>query len=941
MKKEYLSVVALLFALCIDAQNFIHPGMLHTQADLDRTREKVEAGEEPWASAYKKLLSSPHVDLDWIPAPVEKLVRGGRTIWEADPDNYQAAYRDVATAYQCALVWHVSGNAAYADKAVQILNAWARTCKKVSGDTNACLAYGLYGYQFANAAELMRDYPGWDRADFERFKEWMLKVWYHGAIGFLQGRNGTQDDHYWSNWGLCNVMCAMSIGILCDDIFIYNQAAEYYKYMEDHRYGESLHHLVWKLHPDERGPFGYFGQMQESNRDQGHAAMALALAADLCGTGRNQGDDFYALKNDRIVCGFEYVNAYNSGVDDLPNSPYTNCDGTFPVMGDFARGTCRPAQARIVNYYENIRGIEVPYTRKMLESHDGGIEGGGRFGGGNSGGYDQLGFTTLTCSLDPLEDKSKVPTILSGKIAYDGREIDRPDVNCIPKGSVVVLTALLPEGEADTGLWTWDDNPECASPTRTVTLDASKTFRVHYTNAQGVANTQLFALHVEGEGWAGSLSPYYKMEGGTGTDTLVYVKKNKELTIGVEYADTPVREWKWDKSVNGKTWSSLGNASASMTFASVSSNAYYRVTMVNQAGVRLSKVFRVEVSELDPFVVSSSTGIYEGTSLAVERGATVALAATPNSLLAQSVNSVRIYHWTSEGDTLQSDTLTFHLNAQGGKVADLSDTLYVGVLDTCAEYSLHFRRVSSSGSETSTLLHFHLPVYESNTLEAEATDSFYLASPQTGKYLRNTDATFVNYDETADRDFLWRIREMPLYGHRYMIVSQAGGNKHLSDEGKLVSSSDYSKHSFNLLRKCSDEDLYAIGISSSAGGGFFAVDEDGGTLAVDKSGSFSEFPLRITKKVQPEGPDAIKDIAEGSTEREAPLVDYAFRDGILYLQARTDGVLKLYDLSGCCLQTQACKSGENRIQLQERVKGVLVGTYRSADGKWQNLKFVR
>ena len=243
-------------SLWLNAQNFIHPGMLHTQADLDRTKAKVEAGEEPWASAYRKLLTSPHVSLDWKAAPVEKIVRGGRTIWEPDPDNYQLAYRDAATAYQCALVWHISGDKAYADKSVQILNAWAKTCKKVSGDTNACLAYGLYGYQFANAAELMRDYPGWNATDFGRFKEWMLKVWYHGVIGFLQGRNGTQDDHYWSNWGLCNVLCAMSIGILCDDVFIYNQATEYYKYMEDHRYGESLHHLVWKLHPDERGPFG-------------------------------------------------------------------------------------------------------------------------------------------------------------------------------------------------------------------------------------------------------------------------------------------------------------------------------------------------------------------------------------------------------------------------------------------------------------------------------------------------------------------------------------------------------------------------------------------------------------------------------------------------------------------------------------------------------------
>ena len=941
MKKRYLIVMTLCSSLWLNAQNFIHPGMLHTQADLDRTKAKVEAGEEPWASAYRKLLTSPHVSLDWKAAPVEKIVRGGRTIWEPDPDNYQLAYRDAATAYQCALVWHISGDKAYADKSVQILNAWAKTCKKVSGDTNACLAYGLYGYQFANAAELMRGYPGWDATDFGRFKEWMLKVWYHGVIGFLQGRNGTQDDHYWSNWGLCNVLCAMSIGILCDDVFIYNQATEYYKYMEDHRYGESLHHLVWKLHPDERGPFGYFGQMQESNRDQGHAEMALALAADLCGTGRNQGDDFYALMDDRIVCGFEYVNAYNSGVDDLPNSPYTNCDGTFMRMGDWARGTNRPAQARIVNYYENVRGIDVPYSRKMLEMNENGIDAGGGFGGGNSGGYDHLGFSTLMCTLDPLEDKTKVPTVLNGKITYEGREIDRPDVNCIPKGATVTLTALLPDGETDTGKWAWDDEPACTSATRDIVLDTSRTFRVHYTNEKGVSNTQLFALHVEGEGWTGNFTPYYKANGTTGTDTLIYVRKYDELTLGMEYIDTPVREWKWEKSTNGQNWNALGHNENLMTLPSVSSNAYYRVTMTNQAGARLQQTFRVEVSEIDPFITYGDNKIYSGTTLAVPRHTAVSLYASPNSLLAQSANSTRIYKWILDKDTIQADTLTFHLNDLGGKVADLNDTLCVGVLDTCMEYTLMFHRVSQTGSKAETVLHFNLPVYESNTLEPQAKDSFYIKDPQTGRYLRNTDATFTALDETDDRSFLWRIRPMPLYGDRYMFVSQTDNNKHLSDEGTLTTKNDYSKHSFNLFRKYSDEDLYAIGLSSSAGSGFLETDAGNPALSVTTRSVFSEFPFAIIRKVQPDDPDGIKDRRNETEYTINPIVSYSCHGQELYLKSKEAGILRIYSLSGVLLQTETCGMGDNHIRLTSRNKGICIGLYATSTGKRQSIKITR
>ena len=50
-------------------------------------------------------------------------------------------------------------------------------------------------------------------------------------------------------------LSAISIGILCDDVYTYNAGMEYYKYMEDRGYAESLHNLVWILFDDERGPF--------------------------------------------------------------------------------------------------------------------------------------------------------------------------------------------------------------------------------------------------------------------------------------------------------------------------------------------------------------------------------------------------------------------------------------------------------------------------------------------------------------------------------------------------------------------------------------------------------------------------------------------------------------------------------------------------------------
>lgn len=119
----------------------------------------------------------------------------------------------------------------------------------------------------------------------------------------------------------------MSIGILCDDVHMYNQGVSFYKY--DHvgtykdRSNESvilndgcdefIGNLVPVVHKDSRGPLGYLGQMQESGRDQGHALMALGLALDLCTVGFNQGDDLFAYMNDRIAAGTEFVATMNFG----------------------------------------------------------------------------------------------------------------------------------------------------------------------------------------------------------------------------------------------------------------------------------------------------------------------------------------------------------------------------------------------------------------------------------------------------------------------------------------------------------------------------------------------------------------------------------------------------------------------------------------------------
>ena len=933
-KRFVLWVCALGCSAWVSAQGFLHPGALHTQADFDRAKAKIEAGEDPWAAAYDKLMTSKHVDLNWTPNPTVKIIRGGGTIWEPERDNYWAAYNDVATAYQCALVWKLTGNTAYADKAIQILNAWARTCKAVSGDSNGCLATGIYGYEFANAGELMRDYEGWSQVDFDAFKAWMRKVFLEGAFDFLERRNGTYDDHYWSNWGLCNVLCAVSIGVLCDDVYTYNAGMEYYKYMENHRYAESLHNLVWILFEDARGPFGYLGQMQESHRDQGHASMAVALAGDICGLGLNQGDDLFAYMDDRIVAGFEYVAAYNCGVDDLPNETYTNSDGSYPEMGSGGRGTARSNWPRIVNYYENVRGVEVPYCHEIMLKDANGIDGGGGFYGSNSGGYDHLGFTALMCSLDPLADKTMVPSILDASVEYDGNVVARNLVNNIPGGTVVTLKAALRDGGADTGRWTWDDDPSCTSPVREVVLDTSSVFRVRYVNGKGVESTQLFTLQVDGDFKLIPVTPYCKVNGVEGNDTVIYVPKNGKLLFGLEYTGAGVREWKWERSSNGERWNSMTNNGGLLELPSVASGAYYRVTLVHKSGAEVCQTFRVEVSEIDPYIIYGGGSVHAGTTLVLAKGSSFGLYAEPNSILGQSANSTRIYKWVVGGDTVKVDTLTYHLNDLGMKVADLNDTLTVAGTDTCFSCTLVFKRIASSGAEAETVYRFDVSVYDVNTLEPSDDEDYYVLDAETGNYLRSTDGRFTAYAEAADADYLWRIRRLPsTYGNRYMFISRANSRMHLSETGAMTTASDYSKHSFNLWAKCSDEGLYAMERSSAAGGGLLVIG-DGQEFEVGGL-PCTGFPYRIVKKEQPQAIGGV----QAAVGDGADVMSCHRENGRWMVRTAEAGTLQVYTLTGQLCRTQRCRAGSQWLDLPQ-VRRVYVLRFVSETGRAKSLKIM-
>lgn len=602
-------------------RGFIHPGGLHTQADFDRIKQQLADGNKKVTEAMKILRMAEYAQPTAATYPAETIVRGG------SGQNYINTCRGAAIAYQNALRWKIEDNQACAKHAVEVLMKWCNTTKNVTGSSDQFLAFGLYGYQFAQAAELMRDYEGWKPADFEKFKKWMLNIWYQGSIDFLRRHNGTWENsgkwwqapgHYWSNWGLCNALCVLSIGVLCDDVFIYNQGLGAIKYdqvgtFKDPRTDnpiladgltEFLGNFVVTTYPSEleTGAYGKLGQLNESGRDAGHAAMSLGLAVDIAHQIWNQGDDLFAYMDHRLAAGTEYLAAQTQSVEGLPwvnYHYYTNgfhySDSRSWLMTGPAMGAqMRPYWGTVIGIYEGVKGVKMPFSEQAYEKM--GIDGGGQ--GGTSGGYDHMGYSVLMNTREPqIAPADKVPTELKGKIEYDGKTIDNNELGAIkntykvdknkalPKGKTLTLKPQLPEGEEDTGNWKWNTGETTRDIT--VTTDKSYAYRATYTNKNGIESQQVFTIAVnEDANPMTKVNGYITYNGEEYTDSVtVYYGETANLTMQGPDKYVVWGSYEWD---NGATTNTI-------TTAPIVRPRDITGVYINQAGVRTPYKFHINV----------------------------------------------------------------------------------------------------------------------------------------------------------------------------------------------------------------------------------------------------------------------------------------------------------------------------------------------------------
>lgn len=324
--------------------DFIHPGIAHSQAELDFVKAKLKADEQPWQDAWEKLRASRYARLSWKPKPHAVVERGAYNNPDIGASDFM---RDGTAAYTHALQWVFTGNEAHARKTMEIFNVWSATLKTVKNH-DARLLVGMTGHQFCNAAELIKHtWDGWPIADQKQFESMLRNVWYPVIADFYPTANG--------NWDASMIQTMLAMGVFLDDREMFDRAVDYYLK------GEGNGAIQYYINA--------FGECQESGRDQSHTQMGLEYLGNACETAWAQGVDLYGAYDNRLLKGIEYTAKYNLGFD-VPYEPYISFKARYKyrTISDKGRGRLRPLYERVYNHYHNRMGLEMPFAKQAVDN---------------------------------------------------------------------------------------------------------------------------------------------------------------------------------------------------------------------------------------------------------------------------------------------------------------------------------------------------------------------------------------------------------------------------------------------------------------------------------------------------------------------------------------------------------------------------------------------
>jgi parallel beta-helix repeat protein len=308
---------------------FVHPGMAQNRGDLEYMKKMVLSGRQPYKDAFEKLKATAPVNFKTKPFTHVSVGAYG-----ANSNGGGELSKSADASYDNALMWYITGDKAYANKAIEILNAWAAVLWDFD-DNNAKLNIGLTSYYFLNAAEILKyTNSGWKPKDIERFKRLMLTVYYPTIKDFFTEANG--------NWDGSIINSMLCIGVFIDSHEIFDRAVERFYH------GPNNSGITKYVYPG--------GQVQEATRDWGHVQLGIGEFEKAAQVAWTQGLDFYGAAWNRLALGYEYTAKYMLG-EDVP---------VYGLISARERGKYRDIYESIYQHYLS-KGIKMPYTERVIK----------------------------------------------------------------------------------------------------------------------------------------------------------------------------------------------------------------------------------------------------------------------------------------------------------------------------------------------------------------------------------------------------------------------------------------------------------------------------------------------------------------------------------------------------------------------------------------------
>jgi len=319
----------LLIRMELYAQQFIHPGIDQSLSDLQYMKKQVLAGEQPWKDAYERLKAA--TDRQFQVKPFAHVVRGPYGKPNIGGDDLMKSSN---MAYNCALMGWFTGDKAYSEKAISILNAWSPVLWDFDYNDAKLLA-GWTGHLLCNAAEILRyTNSGWKAEEISRFSEMLMTVYYPLMRYYYPQANG--------NWDGAIIHSILAIAIFTDNRLMFDNAI-------DHFYHANVNGSLFKyIYPS--------GQCQESMRDQAHVQLGLGEFAGAAKIAFTQGVDLFSAGKDRLALGYEYTARFLMG-----ETPH--CYGKISEKAK----TLRDDYETVYRHYA-ARGIDLPFTRMAADS---------------------------------------------------------------------------------------------------------------------------------------------------------------------------------------------------------------------------------------------------------------------------------------------------------------------------------------------------------------------------------------------------------------------------------------------------------------------------------------------------------------------------------------------------------------------------------------------